>query len=149
MLLLCFSLNFTVPSENLSLSFSAWLISLLKSNSHIAIWVGLKPRAGQWHKVACCPISRECIVQSSVFTGTGKSAIYTLALALNNGADSMHCALLFPLTLENCSQSRLFLELTVNLVERWTSWLWVKWRLWKLCSFGLVVPAVTCGDLTI
>lgn len=31
-----------------------------------------------------------------MFTAAGKSAIYTLALPSNNGADSMSCVLLFP-----------------------------------------------------
>ena len=35
-------------------------------------------------------------LSSTLFTATGKSAIYSLALASNNGADSMSCVLLFP-----------------------------------------------------
>lgn len=57
---------------------------------------------------ACWPISSECIVQSSVFTVAGKSAIYTLALAPNNGADSMSYILLFPSLWETALSSSYF-----------------------------------------
>lgn len=73
----------------------------MEINNHLGILVCLKSRAGQLHKVACCPISSECIVQSCMFTVAGKSAIYTVVWALNNGADSMSCILLFPSLWEN------------------------------------------------
>lgn len=50
-------------------------------NIHFGIWVWLKSKAEQWHKPACCPISRQFIVRSAVFFTAGKRAIYTLGLA--------------------------------------------------------------------
>lgn len=64
--------------------------------------------------VVRCPISSECIVQSSMFIAAGRSAIYTLVCALNNGADSMNCVPVVCLTLGNCSEFELFLKLPVN-----------------------------------
>lgn len=60
------------------------------------------------HKAARWPISRERIVQCSVFTVAGKSAIYTLAWAANNGADSMSYILLFPSRWETALSSSYF-----------------------------------------
>lgn len=59
------------------------------------------------------PASRDRIVQCSVFTATRRSAVYALALASNNRADSMRRFLLFP-SLWETALTQLFLELTVK-----------------------------------
>lgn len=92
----CHTLVTTMLCGETNLFHHCCLSFLQKLNNHSGIGLRLKSRAGQWHKAARCPISTECIVQSSVFTAAGKSAIYSLALALNNGADSMSYILLFP-----------------------------------------------------
>lgn len=68
----------------------------MKSATTLAFEFVWNPKLHNDTRFACCPISSECIVQPSVFTAAGKSAIYTLALPLNNGADSMSYILLFP-----------------------------------------------------
>lgn len=72
---------------------TALFIFYTKSAATLVFEFVWNAKAGQWHK-ACCPISSQCIVQPSVFTAAGKSAIYTLALPANNRADSMSCVLL-------------------------------------------------------
>lgn len=47
------------------------------------------------HKAAWCSISIRRVVQF-LFTAAGESALYSLALASNNGADSRSCILSFP-----------------------------------------------------
>lgn len=47
------------------------------------------------------------VLSSSVFTAAGESAVYYLALASNNGTDSMSYILLFPSLWETALSSRL------------------------------------------